>query len=382
MPLRAMSMDAMQKINSNTVKRFNKSCIFRVIADNERLSYQDIAGRLRISLPTVMQNVRELQAAGLVCEVGAFESTGGRKAKAIALVPESRHAIGVAVAENHVEMVGVNLGGDTVAYTRYPIVFSRRKSYFNALAGLCGQFLEQHQIAEKSVLGVGFAIPGIVDQENARINDSYILKINSLPCEQFGQFIPYPSLFLNGANAACFAEFNGLSTANAVYMSLSYTIGGAVLINKEIFTGDHQRGGELGHMRIEADGRPCYCGKRGCLDSYCAAKVLEEESGYELPDFFERLSAKEAACLEVWDRYTSYLAEAINNIRMLFDCEVVVGGYVGGYLEKHIKPLKAKLAKLNTFDDDGAYVRACRFKQGAAAAGAALKHMVTFISEM
>lgn len=372
----------MRRINSNTVKRFNKGRIFKVIADNERLSHQDIALQLNISVPTVMQNVRELQLAGLVREVGAFQSTGGRKAKAIALVPESRHAIGIAVSEKHLEMVGVNLSGDVVGYVRHQEVFSRRKSYFKKLGELCAQFVEEYRIPASSVLGAGFALPGIVDQAGARINDAYILKLTRFPCEQFGEFLPYPSLFMNGANAACCAEFSDGAETNAVYMSLSYTIGGAVLIDHDLFCGDNQRGGELGHMRIENNGRPCYCGKRGCLDSYCSAKVLEEESGFELPAFFENLTAKNAHCLEVWDRYTSYLAEAVNNIRMLFDCEVIVGGYVGGYLDKHIKPLRSKLACLNTFESDGSYIRACRFKRGAAATGAALGHIVGFVADL
>ena len=49
-------------------------------------------------------------------------------------------------------------------------------------------------------------------------------------------------------------------------------------------------------MTVAPGGRQCYCGKQGCFDAYCSAKVLKAAGGGSLDTFFERLEAGDAAC--------------------------------------------------------------------------------------
>ena len=60
----------------------------------------------------------------------------------------------------------------------------------------------------------------------------------------------------------------------------------------------------------------------GCFDAYCSAKVLKAAGGGSLDTFFERLEAGDAACREIFETYTNYLAIEINNLRMAFDCDI------------------------------------------------------------
>ena len=62
----------------------------------------EISSALEISGPTVMSIVKELKEAGVIREVGEYESTGGRKAKAIASVKDFQYTIGVDITLNHV----------------------------------------------------------------------------------------------------------------------------------------------------------------------------------------------------------------------------------------------------------------------------------------
>lgn len=77
-------------------------------------------------------------------------------------------------------------------------------------------------------------------------------------------------------------------------------------------------------MTVVPDGEACYCGKKGCLDAYCSAKCLTEG---RVEDFFGRLVQGEPEEASLWDQYTTYLAIAVNNIHMVLDCDVVLGGY-------------------------------------------------------
>lgn len=74
--------------NNRDVKKINRIRTMRSIFACERISQPELAAKVGNSWPTVLQNVKELMEMGLVQEVGTFESTGGRKAKAFAPVPE------------------------------------------------------------------------------------------------------------------------------------------------------------------------------------------------------------------------------------------------------------------------------------------------------
>ena len=146
-----------------------------------------------------------------------------------------------------------------------------------------------------------------------------------------------------------------------------------------LYTGNHLRAGEFGHNTLVPGGRRCYCGKEGCLDAYCSARVLADYTQGRLADFFDRLRAGDPQLEQVWKEYLQYLAVAVNNLHMSFDCDVIVGGYVGAFLEEFGAPLHTLLEERNTFRRDASYLRFCRYKLEAAAVGAALVQVEEFI---
>lgn len=375
-----MCMVKTRPLNTINVKQHNRRQILHAIFNCERTSQQEIAGKLGISVPTVLHNVKELHREGLIREVGEFESTGGRKAKAIALVPDARHAIGVDITEDHVELVAVDLTGTVVRHKRLPLTFACADKYFRKMGTMLQSFVESGTDKAGGILGVGFSIPGIVSADQGSIEFSHILRVTDVATEQFHRELPWPCLFMNDANAAGFAElFHQSGLRNAAYLSMSSSVGGAIFINGELYHGDNQRSGEFGHNTVIPNGKACYCGKKGCLDAYCSSKILARECKGDLEAFFAGLRDGNKRCRKIWDEYLSHLAVAVNNIRMTFDCDVIVGGYVGSHMDEFLDELRARLAKLNTFGADGSYVKICNYKNEAAAAGAALKHVFAFV---
>ena len=74
---------------------------------------------------------------------------------------------------------------------------------------------------------------------------------------------------------------------------------------------------------------------------------------------FGKLKQGERGAASLWEQYTSYLAIAVNNIHMVLDCDIVLGGYVGSCIGTHIQELWDKVAKRNTFEEKEPYVKAC-----------------------
>ena len=367
--------------NNMEVKKVNKNRIFRYLYENGKLSKQDIAYSLQMSFPTVAQNLKELLKQGLVVEDGWFESTGGRKAKAIAYNRNARYAVGLDITKNHVSVVIVNLGVQVILHERIRRRFENAESYFKNLGSLIDEQIRRAEIDPSKVCGVGIAVPGILSDDGKTVVYSPILGFTGGTCECFSRYIPYPCVLCNDANAAGFAElWNSHDGSNVVYLSLSDSVGGSVMVNGRIYPGENQRSGEFGHMTIVPDGRLCYCGKKGCVDAYCSARILSDAANGSLPGFFSLLKKNSKPHREIWEAYLYYLSITVNNLRMLFDCRVIIGGYVGSYMEDYIVRLRELASRRNTFGPDGSYIRSCSYKLESIAVGAALLHIERLIN--
>lgn len=373
------------------VKKINRNQVFRYVNKHKRVSKPDIAAALRISMPTILQNINELIAQGLVEEVGEFKSTGGRKAIAIAPAQASRYAIGIDITRNHIGLVLTDLSGEVLQHKRVFQPYADDSEYYKLLSNIALEFKNQWGIADDQFLGHGISIPGIIDPKNNRIMFSHALSISNIPCEVFSQYIPGPCIFINDANAAGLAEIhNADERYNAVYLSLSNSVGGAIIeqrpsylndnqVEDKLYLGDNWRSGEFGHVTLIPDGKECYCGKRGCLDAYCSAISLAKNTNGKLETFFEELENGNKDLDLVWKDYLRHLAIQINNLRMIFDCRVILGGYVGSFIEPSMLFLKEEVKKLNTFELDASYIQPCRYRVEASALGAALLQIEAFI---
>lgn len=369
--------------NHTNVKKVNCNRIYKLIYQKGMISKPEIAYRLGISLPTVMQNVKLLQDAGLVEENGVLESTGGRKAVALSCVKNARAAIGVDITKNHISVALVNLDGSIAESVRKKISYQDNLEYAKKLWEIVDCLIEQSKYEVSKILGMGISLPGILSNDRQILLRSHVLQVKNIRCADLAKFCPFPSVLCNDANAAGIAEmWNKEDHESSVYLFLSDSVGGAILLGNKLYQGDNQRGGEFGHITIERGGRRCYCGKKGCLDAYCSASVLSDLTDGNLADFFNLLKEGNPKVKTAWEDYLDYLATAVNNLRMSFDCNVIIGGYVGSYIEDYIDDLRARAAALNTFEEDGSYIKACCYRREAAAVGAALLHIAPFIEQI
>ena len=330
-------------------------------------------------MPTVLSNVNDLIAKGIIIETGEYESTGGRKAKSIGINPSYRYSVGIVITANHVGIVLVNLKYEIVKFRRVRMKFSPDASYCQELSVLTSEFLKDTEYQER-ILGLGISIPGIISQKDHLLIKSHALQLENYSLSFLEQAFDLPVYFENDANAAMMAEDMN-RYKNAIYLSLNNTLGGAFCIGGKLFQGENQKAGEFGHMILVPGGRKCYCGKKGCADAYCAASALTDEIN-SLETFMEQLKSGDEAVEEKWSEYLDMLAVLISNLRMAYDMDIILGGEVGGYLAEHMLPLGEKVMEYNGFDHDIRYLRNCSYKREASAVGAAKHFLQDFIKNI
>lgn len=385
--------------NSLEVKKLNRNRVFRYVNSRSETSMPDISAALDISGPTVLTIVKELKSAGVVEEVGELQSTGGRKAKAIATVKDARYAVGMDVTENHVGFAYTDLSMKVLKHERIRKPFYNEEQYYQEIGQLLKEFIDRNQIPGERMEGVGIALPGIVDRQNNILTDSHVFAIHGARRGMWADYIPYPCELLNDANAAAITEDlrGGRPESNMAYLSLSNSVGGAVIFADEMksntgtqvsndditmYMGNNWRSGEFGHMVIHPEGKICYCGKKGCLDAYCSALHLSRREDGSLKMFFEKMESGNEDYRRIWERYLKDLAIAVDNLRMCLDCEVILGGYVGNYMEPYLGRLQDMAAAKNIFGGSGEYVRICKYREESSAYGAALYQIENYISKI
>lgn len=373
----------MIRANSIELKKINRNNIYKLICNSEKISKGDISKILNISIPTVAQNLNELMDNGLIEENGDFESTGGRKAKAITAIYNFKVSIGIDITKNHLSAILVDLKGDIIDSFRERTPFNDSNEYYKEIGAVIEKIINKNKIDAKKVLGVGVTIPAIISEDKKMVD--YVSLVN-IPKDFYLKImkeIPFPCALFNDSNAGGFAEqWKRNNKENIVYLSLSNSVGGAIISNQRIFYGENQRGGEFGHMTIHPDGKECYCGKKGCLDAYCASHLLSDHTDGKLSEFFKLVDLNQKKYVDIWNKYLENLSIAVHNIRMCFDCDIVIGGYIGKYIAPRLDQLKELLKQRNMFETEVDFVKPCNYSIEETAVGGALYYVNQFINSV
>lgn len=114
-----------------------------------------------------------------------------------------------------------------------------------------------------------------------------------------------PVVVTNDAKAAAMGEMKygvAVGMTNFVELTLGTGVGSGIVANGQLIYGFDGFAGELGHMIVEPDGRPCGCGRKGCLETYCSATGVVRTTIAMLEESSETTSLRDIAT----DKLTSY----------------------------------------------------------------------------
>ncbi|MBW3612395.1 MAG: ROK family protein [Chloroflexi bacterium] len=157
-----------------------------------------------------------------------------------------------------------------------------------------------------------------------------------------------PAYLDNDANAAALGEHRfgaGRGTANMVYLTVSTGVGGGVIAGGRLLRGENGNAAELGHLTVDAHGRPCQCGSVGCLEAYAsgtniAARAREALAACDEPsrlrsgpvadltaaDVSAAAEAGDPLAARVWSETTTLLGAGISSMIHAFNPSLVVLG--------------------------------------------------------
>lgn len=189
--------------------------------------------------------------------------------------------------------IGIDLGGTSV---KYALIDNEGVFHFQGklpskadisaeavigqLVTACKETMASAQQLGVTIEGIGIGTPGIVDETNRIVlGGAENIKgwENLNLADRIEAETHLPVQMGNDANLMGLGETMygaGQGARNVVFLTVGTGIGGAVVIDGKLFNGFANRGTELGHVPLIANGEPCACGSIGCLEHYASTSAL------------------------------------------------------------------------------------------------------------
>lgn len=339
------------KTDLKMIKQINLVKIFQTVRAKGPISRADVAKLINLSPTTVSTLVEELIGMGLLESTGVGKSSGGRRPLMLLFRPNARLTIGVDINEKSIAVGCCDLDGNVTHKTSFAPDYSSKKNLVAGTIYGINQILQQVDNDTSKILGIGIAIPGLLDKERTSLIYSASLDVSNIPLiAELEQYLKLPIRLENDMNAAAFGESllgAGRNTDNLVYISVARGIGAGVIIDNKIFAGGSGNAGELGHMNIDPNGPICECGNKGCLGVLATEPALLSKtvhmlslstptklkslthsniSNVSLDLIAQAVREQDAAALAILRETMDYLGIGITNLLSLFDPSLIILG--------------------------------------------------------
>jgi glucokinase len=277
--------------------------------------------------------------------------------------------------------IGIDLGGTNIAVglvdennkiihsDSVPTLKERHWSeIIKDMAALSLKVLAESGHTLDEVKAVGIGCPGSIDKKNGVVVYSNNIVMDHVPmAEEIRKYIDLPVFLENDANAAALGEYAiyGEGVSSYVFMTLGTGVGGGIILDGKVWSGFNGAGAEIGHQSLVFNGKPCTCGRRGCLEAYASVTALiaqTKEAMEQNPDSmmnkwaeehgkvngrtaFECAKAGDPAAIAVRDRYIEYVAEGICSIVNVLQPEILsIGGGISREGDTLLNPIKEYFA--------------------------------------
>ena len=241
--------------------------------------------------------------------------------------------------------IGIDLGGTKtegiVMNNDGAIVARERRSTpaaqgYDAILGNIVELVRALEARAGEACRVGIGTPGAISTRTGLLKNSNTTCLNGKPIQpDLERLLARPIRIENDAN--CFALSEALDGAgrghDVVFGVIMGTgVGGGVVVRDRLVAGRQHIAGEWGHNVLEADGPPCYCGKRGCVETFLSgpglARTYAAHTGVTLTTdtIVARAAQGDDAARAVLDRYLDRFGRALSVVINILDPDVVVLG--------------------------------------------------------
>jgi predicted NBD/HSP70 family sugar kinase len=338
-------------------KFINELRILTLLRTQGQATRADIARRLKLTPATITRLIGNLSKRRLVRDIAdapdqSLPREAGRPGVSVALNAEGAYFLGVEIGVGIMRFALVNLRTEVVDSLEHSVKASISPQ--EAVADIASHLakLQQDQRYRGNIRSLGVTVPGLVNNQGHIVHLPILGWRNVNLLEQLKVSIDLPAYVENNADAAAFGSVYTQppsSNSSIIYLKLGTGCGGAAIVDGRLLRGARGMAAEFGHIRISDDGERCYCGQRGCLEtfvnlralarSYLGADALDEEALATLPEkVVSAAKDSDIAAIRALEQLCENLCKGIISLVNIFNPTIVMLGgpmrpAIAGYVE-------------------------------------------------
>ena len=296
------------------VKEANIKRIFDLVRSGKCKSRAELVRMMNLSATSVSVLVEELAARDLINETGPTQtSLPGRRPISLRLNSDSHQLVVFTLLREGVRYTLLNLECKVLESKFFPLDAAslNANDAGDSYAELFEDILNRHsrRFSRRRALVVGINYPGIYLESDRLFRNTSALGVDFSEdaMRRLRDRIGLPLYLFNTTKSLAYAEKKHLDAANPdhpetkdlVFVEIHDRISCAIISQGTIYTGPYHMAGELGHMTIDYQGRPCFCGNTGCLERYVNQVAILEDArtacdaaGLEAPATLEALAQR------------------------------------------------------------------------------------------
>jgi len=194
---------------------------------------------------------------------------------------------------------------------------------------------------------IGVSVAGFLDADHSRMQGNANLPVL---CEfplrdELSRRLGHECLLEVDSNAAVMAEYRhgaGRDARRLLGLTLGTGVGGGVILDGSLLRHTGQCAGDLGHVIVAPDGRPCTCGSRGCLEAMaCSAALSERAGGRSVREIVKAARDGDRDATDALRETGHWLGVGLASVSALFAPDtIVVGGGIGAAGELLLAPAR------------------------------------------
>jgi glucokinase len=240
---------------------------------------------------------------------------------------------------NESQVIGVDLGGTAIKLGHYAqtgdclaqlVVDTPQPATPEAVLTAIVQAIDQLD-PDRQVQAIGIGTPGPACAQGrvARVAIN-LAGWHDVPLADWVEAkTGLPTVLANDANCAGLGEAwlgAGQAFQDLIVLTLGTGVGGAVILNGELFVGRTGAAGELGLITLDPEGPPCNSGNRGSLEQHCSVQAVRRDMGCEPGKLAAQALAGDEAAIAYWQQYGRYLGAGLTSLIYVLTPEAVILG--------------------------------------------------------
>ena len=266
-----------------SLRELNRLRVIDALRRRGTASRSELARATGLSRTTVATLVTELQGRGLVVEQPPPSGPAGRGRPPILLRldPSAGAVVGIHFDHRHLRVAVADLASTVVVERLVDLdVDHAAATALDAAAELVDAVLAEAGIERSHVVGAGMALSGPIALDGT-VGSTVIMPgwYGLSASEELSSRLDLHVAVDNDANLGALAELSfgaGRGLADVIYVMVSSGIGAGIVIDGRLHRGVTGLAGELGHVRVRAEGAVCRCGNRGCLETVASTDAVLE----------------------------------------------------------------------------------------------------------